>query len=219
MPTGNQPALFYVVGVAENHRGRQYNYCPPYFAGWGGVEMQDEPREVEGTKSKSGWLDFLEAVVIALALAMVIRAFLFEPFVIPSRSMEQILEPGDRIIVSKLSYRVAEPERGDVIVFRYPPEPRLVYIKRVIGLPGETLEFRDGVLYVNNRPVGEPYLDGQVYTHDYGPVSVPAGSFFVMGDNRNLSEDSRVWGTVPEENILGKAVVLFWPPDRISLIK
>ncbi|TDA65638.1 MAG: signal peptidase I [Clostridia bacterium] len=178
----------------------------------------EDTRQAEEAQKSSGWLDLLEAVIIALALAMVIRLFLFEPFVIPSGSMEPTLQPGDRIIVSKLSYRFSEPQREDVIVFRYPPNPRLVYIKRLVAMGGDTVRIEDNRLYVNGQPVPEQYLPDNVYMHDFGPVTIPPGSFFVLGDNRNNSEDSRVWGLLPEGNVLGKAVLLFWPPGRFRLI-
>lgn len=180
--------------------------------------MEDARQAEESQQKSSGWLDLLEAVIIALALAIVIRYFLFEPFVIPSGSMEPTLQPGDRIIVSKLSYRLSEPQREDIVVFRYPPNPRLVYIKRLVAVGGDTVEIADNRLYINGKPVPEPYLPEGSYMHDFGPVEVPPGNFLVLGDNRNNSEDSRVWGLLPEENVLGKAMLLFWPPGRIRLI-
>lgn len=137
-----------------------------------------------------------------------------EPFQIPSRSMAPTLIPGDRILTSNVPYLHGEPQRGDIIVFRYPPEPKIFYVKRVIAIGGETVKARNGIIYIDGTPFAEPYLAKDVHTADFGPVTVPAGCFFVLGDNRNLSEDSRVWGAVPRGNIIGKAVAIFWPSSR-----
>lgn len=171
-------------------------------------------------KKKNTALDLLEAVTIAVILAVVIRFFLFEPFVIPSASMEPTLVPGDRVMVNKLAYRLGEPKPGDIIVFRYPLDPRTIYIKRLIAVGGQTVELRDGQLFVNGRKVQEAYLPHNPGGGgDFGPVRVPPGTYFVMGDNRNNSQDSRVWGPVPRQNILGKAEVLFWPPQRAKVVR
>lgn len=180
--------------------------------------MEDARQAEEVQQRSSGWLDLLQAVIIALALAIAIRLFLFEPFVIPSGSMEPTLQPGDRIIVSKLSYRFSQPKREEIIVFRYPPNPRLVYIKRLVAVGGDTLKIENNRLYINGKPVPEPYLPRGTNMHDFGPVEIPPGNYFVLGDNRSNSEDSRVWGLLPEENVVGKAVLLFWPPGRVRLI-
>lgn len=163
--------------------------------------------------------DILESVVIAVVLAVVIRYFIFQPFYIPSGSMEPTLMPGDKIIVNKFLYRFQPPKRGDVFVFKYPKDPTRDFIKRVIGLPGDTIEVRDSVLFINGKQQAEPWLPPALLFGSYPPTKVPPGSYFAMGDNRNNSEDSRVWGFVPEENIRGKAVVVFWPINRMELIK
>jgi len=163
--------------------------------------------------------EVLESLVIALVIAVIIRVFVFEPFYIPSGSMEPTLLKGDRIIVSKLSYRVGTPKRGDVIVFRYPRDPGRVFVKRVIGLPGETVALKDSHLYINGRQVSEPYLPDGLSFADFGPVRVPAGHLFMLGDNRNSSDDSRVWGFLEERLIIGKAVAIYWPPERIRVIR
>jgi len=170
---------------------------------------------------KSGIIfgDILESVIIAVILAVIIRFFIIQPFYIPSGSMEPTLTKGDRIIVNKFIYRFQEPKRGDVIVFKYPLDPKRDFIKRVIGVPGDTVEIKDSELIINGKPVLEPYLPQGLKFADYGPVTVPQDKFLMMGDNRNNSEDSRVWGLLPRENIRGKAIVLYWPLDRLGFIK
>ncbi|MCL5935001.1 MAG: signal peptidase I [Firmicutes bacterium] len=161
----------------------------------------------------------MEALVVAAVLAAVIRFFIFQPFYIPSGSMEPNLVPGDRIIVNKFIYRFKEPARGDVMVFRFPKDPERDFIKRVIGLPGDTVEIRNSELYINNSKVKEPYLPKGLRFPDFGPYTVPQDAYFMMGDNRNNSEDSRFWGEMPKQNIRGKAVLVYWPVKRISLVK
>lgn len=171
------------------------------------------------TSRTYGWSEIVESVIIALVLALLIRSFIFTPFYIPSRSMEPTLRPNDRIIVSRMAYLFGHPSRGDVVVFKYPLDPDTDYIKRIVAVGEETLQIKDNTLYINGEPVEEPYLPKGVVLADYGPVKVPSGSVFVMGDNRNSSKDSRYWGALPVENIIGKAVLVFWPPKRIQLIR
>lgn len=169
--------------------------------------------------SKSAFSEFLESIIIAIILATVIRVFLFQPFYIPSGSMEPTLMPGDRIIVNKLVYRYSEPERGDVVVFKYPLDPEKDYIKRIVAVSGERIEVVDGRLFINYELVSEHYLPPGLIYNDFGPAEVPAGTYFVMGDNRNNSQDSRIWGPLPRDNFVGKAVIIFWPLNRIGLIQ
>lgn len=171
-------------------------------------------------KQKSPILELVESVVIAIVLALVIRFFLFEPFYIPSGSMEPTLQVEDKIIVNKLVYRLKEPKRGDIIVFEHPMlDPNIDYIKRVVGLPGETLEIKESTVYINGKPLEEEYLPADLKFMDFGPVTIPENSYFMMGDNRNNSQDSRVWGTLPEDYIVGKAFFIFWPAGRIGILK
>ena len=170
-------------------------------------------------RQEAGFLgDILESLIIAIVLAVIIRTFIFQPFYIPSGSMMPTLYRGDRIIVSKLSYRFHPPQRGDIIVFRYPHNPKKTYIKRLIGLGGETVTLADGRLYIDGRETPEPYLPPNTYFPDFGPVKVPEGSYFLLGDNRMNSEDSRVWGFLDRRLIIGKAVLVYWPLDHVKLI-
>lgn len=170
-------------------------------------------------KKRSALIETLESLVIAVILALLIRTYVIEPFWIPSGSMEPTLMPDDRILVSKLDYRFGEPSRGDVVVFKYPLDPSKNYIKRLIGLPGETIEIRDQKLYINGRPLEEDYLPEDLQVDDFGPVVIPEGSYFMMGDNRDDSLDSRYWGPLSEELIIGKADYIFWPISRLGAIE
>jgi signal peptidase I len=177
-----------------------------------------EQPAIKKTKGKSAIMEIFESVAIAILLAVLIRTFVFQPFYIPSESMVPSLLVGDRIIVSKLNYHFSEPKRGDVMVFKFPLDPSRDFVKRTIGIGGENLAIRDSKLYVNGQQVQEDYLPAGLTFADFGPVEVPRGSYFMMGDNRNNSDDSRVWGALPEENIIGKAVLIYWPLNRIRFL-
>jgi len=158
-----------------------------------------------------------KTLLIAFLLAQLIMVSVAQAFQVEQYSMEPTLLPHDRVLVSKFIYRLREPARGDVIVLRYPRNPERNYIKRVIGLPGETIAIKQGTLYVNGQPVREDYLNGET-VGDFGPVTVPLDSVFVMGDNRNNSEDSRAFGPLKRTLIVGQAVLIYWPPHRLRLI-
>jgi len=172
------------------------------------------PEPEPTTKKSSGWrqllIDLLETVVIAAVLFLGINA-VSSRIRVDSFSMEPTLFQGNYVVVNKLSYKIGSPKRGDVVVFRYPPNPDEQYIKRVIGIPGDQVHISDGKVVVNDNLLTEPYLS--VSTKSGGDWVVPDGSLFVMGDNRNNSSDSRVWGMVPFENLVGKAFVVYWPPE------
>ena len=186
---------------------------------------------------KSTLREYFESIVIAVILALFIRTFVVQAFKIPTGSMENNLLIGDHLLVNKFVFGptrtraerailpVADLKRGDVIVFKYPEEPDRDFIKRVIGLPGETLEVRDKKVLINGAALDEPYAHylqpvaspsefHEVTSFDvrdrYGPVTVPADHYFMMGDNRDNSQDSRYWGFLPRENIKGKALVIYW---------
>lgn len=167
-------------------------------------------------KKKPLYREILESIIIAVILALIIRTFAFEPFYIPSGSMEPTLQINDEILVNKFGYHIWELQRGDIVVFKYPEDPSIDYVKRLVGLPGEKVELKDSKLYVNNQEVAENYLPEGLKFNDFGPIEVPKGQFLMLGDNRNNSEDSRYWGCLPEENIVGKAMFIFWPFDHIK---
>lgn len=184
------------------------------------MQNEENGHEIPSSEKEQQFFykDILEAVVLAVVLAIVLRLFILEPFYIPSGSMEPTLFENDRIIVSKLNYRFTEPQRGDVIVFKYPLDTSKNYVKRLIALGGETVEIQDSVIYVDGSPISEDYLPAGLRFANYGPFEVPADTYFMMGDNRNNSSDSREWGIVVEDLIIGKAVLLYWPPGRVGAV-
>ncbi|RLE11512.1 signal peptidase I, partial [Candidatus Aerophobetes bacterium] len=160
-------------------------------------------------KESLSWIrEIVETIVIALVLAFLIRTFVVQTFWIPSGSMEPTLLVGDRIMAYKLFYGIDDVKRGDIIIFKFPLDPKKDFVKRVIGLPGDTIEIRKKEVYVNKKRLIEPYAvhsdnwDTGFPRDEYGPVKVPPDSLFVLGDNRDSSEDSRYWGYVPKENII-----------------
>ena len=186
---------------------------------------------------KSTLREYFESIVIAVILALFIRTFVVQAFKIPTGSMEENLLIGDHLLVNKFVFGpTASPlerallpigtiKRGEVIVFKFPVEPERDFIKRVIGLPGETVEVKEKKVYINGKPLDEPYVHfieppstnsefHEVTSFDvrerYGPVTVPANQYFVMGDNRDNSQDSRYWGFLPRENVKGKALLIYW---------
>ncbi len=158
----------------------------------------------------------------ALLVALVIRTFLLAAFFIPSASMVSTLEEGDRVLVNKLSYKLHDVNRGDIIVFERPPsEPDngiVDYIKRVIALPGETVEGRDGQVIIDGRILEEPYLDEGVVTGDFPAHVVAADHVWVMGDNRGVSIDSRIFLDIPQRDIVGRAFVRIWPLSHLGFL-
>lgn len=182
---------------------------------------------------------------IAIVVAVLIKTFIAQAFFIPSTSMVPQLRVNDRVVVSKLSYRLHPPRRGDIVVFDAPPseqetrrssrnpvvrlvrgaaeaigivQARTEFIKRVIGLPGETVEGRGGHVYINGRYLDEPYLASGVLTSPFGPIMIPHGQIWVMGDNRDNSRDSRVFGTVPISKVVGRTIWRVWPPGHLSFL-
>jgi signal peptidase I len=156
-------------------------------------------------------------LLIAIGLALVIIVFLYQPVKVEGTSMAPLLSDQERIFINKFVYRFEDIHRGDVVVFWYPLDRSKSFIKRVIGLPGETVDIRHGLLYVNGQLISEPYVPPQ-YTDitDFGPVKVPKDSYFVMGDHRISSNDSRVFGPVASQFIYGRAVFAYWPVDHFG---
>jgi len=164
-----------------------------------------------------------EAIVVALILTLILRAFVIQAFKIPSSSMVPTLLKGDKLFVNKFIYRYRNPERWEIIVFKEPEHNKKDFIKRLVGLPGEEVEIRNGFVYINGRRQGPPQeIEGNVYYNqdDFAgigqEVRVPEDSYFVLGDNSISSRDSRYWGFVPKKNIVGKAFVRWWPLHRIG---
>ncbi len=185
-------------------------------------------------------IDWIVTIVGAVAIVLLVKAFVVNPYRIPSSSMEPTLhcaKPAagceasfsDRVLANRFLYHLRDPRRGEIIVFKTPPAAQVrcgaggTFVKRLVGLPGETIEVRlrqgDGYVFVNGKQLREPYIQktrrGAVEA--FGPAKVPKGQYFMMGDNRAQSCDSRVWGSVPRDNLIGKVFATYWPPNRISL--
>ncbi len=154
-------------------------------------------------------------IVIAFALSFLMRFYVIQPYRVEMTSMLDTLHPNDLVLVDKVSYRLHTPNRGDVVVFFPPNDLKEKYIKRVIGLPGETVEVKDGKVYVNEKPLDEPYLNSPMQ-YDSGPIQVPEGHVFVMGDNRSVSLDSRSFGPIEISSIVGRALFVYFPFNRIE---
>gem|GEM_PF-196709 len=172
------------------------------------------------------WVETVKTIGVSIVLALGLRAAIVEARYIPSGSMLPTLEINDRLIVEKVSYHFNDPERGDIVVFSPTdrlrednPSLRDAFIKRIIGLPGETIEITNGQVFVDGETIEENYIPEE-YAPDYewGPEVVPEGEYLVLGDNRNNSYDSHFWGYVPKRNIIGRAVIRFWPPQRLGTI-
>jgi len=166
----------------------------------------------------------LEAIGIllgAVAVAWILQAYIVKPFQIPTPSMVPTIDPGDRILVNRLAYRFGEIQRGDIIVFKAPPQPNVDFVKRVVALGGDTVEVRRGQLYVNGELQVEDYVDSDIIDFsDFPETTIPPGNVFVMGDNRANSEDARFWTPpwLPVENIIGKTFFVYWPPQRVGTL-
>ncbi len=167
---------------------------------------------------RSSIVETLDACIFAAVLSLVIITFIVQAFYIPSGSMEPTLMINDRILVAKFLYRIEPVRRGDVVVFRYPLNPQRDFVKRVEGLPGERVQLKEGVVYVNGEQLSEKGYTLRPDFGNYGPAVVPMNQYFVLGDNRNNSEDSRFFGYVPRANIIGKALFIYWPAQRISFV-
>jgi len=182
-------------------------------------------------------LEYIEALAVALILALVIRTFVVQAFKIPSGSMLETLQIGDHLLVNKFIYGVKmpftgkvlydvdDPKRGDIVVFEFPEDPSKDFIKRIIGVPGDVIEIKNKVVYRNGEKVDEPYTrhsdpDNMLPRRDnFGPITVPEGKYFCMGDNREESYDSRFWGFVDREKIKGKAWVIYWSWDGFPSVR
>jgi signal peptidase I len=162
--------------------------------------------------------DIVETILIAALIAIVVRVFVFEPFVVDGPSMETTLWDGEKLFLSKLAYKFGTVKRGDVVVFQYPLNPAKDYVKRCVAVGGDTVEMRVGRVYINGQQVLEPYVRFPGLS-DTKAVVVPKNSIFVMGDNRTNSEDSRTFGPVKVSTVRGKAVFILWPPKSMRLIK
>jgi signal peptidase I len=197
---------------------------------------REPPRVDKAARNRRLAIEWTVLIVAALVIAFLIKTFLFQAFYIPSESMVPTLKVGDRVLVNKLSYDLHDVHRGDIVVFKAPPQAEAGNIKdlvkRVIGLPGDVVEARDGTgaicdtedltkqchVYVNDRRLGEPYLPAGTTTVNLPQTTVPAGHLFMMGDNRSASRDSRYFGTIAKSAVIGRVFVRIWPPKSIGLL-
>jgi signal peptidase I len=171
-------------------------------------ERLERKKNKKGDRSSSAF-DWVKAIVVALLLAVVIRGFVLEPTYVQGPSMLNTMKTGDKVIINKLIYRFVAPARGDVIVFHSSEERDL--IKRVIGLPGETIQVKNNHVYINGKMLAEPYLTFSKQTSTVPLIKIPDNQLFVMGDNRENSMDSRELGTIPINQIIGRAEFIYWP--------
>ncbi len=185
----------------------------------------EESRKYWGM-TRAEWKENIESLIWAVALALAIRTFIIAPFKIPSGSMHPTLYEGDRILVSKFTYRFEAPKRGDIIVFRYPEDPKRSFIKRLVGVGGDRVVIKNGRLWVNDKLLEEnevfrtnTYYSQGVYGQEGQVTEVPPGQFFVLGDNSASSHDSRFWGFVPKRLLIGKALCIFWPITRWRILR
>ncbi|MDT9182130.1 signal peptidase I [Limnospira sp. PMC 289.06] len=185
---------------------------------------ETKPLPPDETTKGGKFRENLVILAVALSLSLLMRIFVAEPRYIPSDSMFPTLEIGDRLVVEKVLYRFSPPKFGDIIVFTPPGQLRVqgytkdqAFIKRIIGEPGQLVEIRGGKVYLDNDPIAEEYI-AEPPEYDWGPNLVPDQQYFVMGDNRNDSNDSHIWGFLPQQNIIGRAAWRFWPWKRLGPI-
>jgi len=187
----------------------------------GGPDDVDDSQDARPPSKLRSAIEWVGIVAGALVVALVIKTFLLQAFFIPSASMEPTLRIDDRVLVNKLSYQVHAVNRGDVIVFRSPPNEGGAVkdlIKRVIATPGETVEGHDGHVYIGGRLLREPYLQPTVVTSTFAPMKIPAGHYWMMGDNRPWSKDSRVFGPISRSLMIGRAFVRVWPINSVNFL-
>lgn len=177
-------------------------------------------KETARTKSKTLYwiLDTFEVIVVAGSIALVIRTYVIQTSLVPTGSMIPTLNVGDRLFVNRFIYRFSPPHRGDIVVFRSPIGDGKDYVKRCVGIPGDTLRVLDGDVYINGKLESFAGVDIQNDFFNYGPKFIPKDHYFMMGDNRGNSYDSRYWGFVTKQALLGKALFTFWPLGRMRVL-
>jgi signal peptidase I len=179
--------------------------------------------EQKKKKIKKEAFDWFKSLIWAVAIALVVRFFFIGNFKIPTTSMVPTLKVGDRLLANNIIYRIRAPRRGEVVIFKYPEDPKRDFVKRMIGLPGEKIMIKDGNIYINGQEVNSERITSRYYYNEgyYAnglEIEIPPGSYYVLGDNSINSRDSRYWGFVPAENLVGKAVFTYWPPWRMGFI-
>lgn len=184
-------------------------------------EVNNKTDAVQKNNVKAEILDWTKHIAIAVVIAFILARFVIVNANIPTSSMESTIMVNDRIIAGRLNYLFSEPKRGDIVVFKYPDDESVLFVKRIIGLPGDTVSVHNGSVFINDTKLDEPYLTTTT-VGNFGPYTVPTGSYFMMGDNRNNSKDSRYWKNtyVTKDKILGKALFRYYPlPDFKLFVK
>lgn len=176
--------------------------------------VDEKSNITKGQKIKRELIDIIKTIVIAIVVAFIITNFIIVNAIVPTGSMKDTIMPNDRLIAFRLSYLFSSPQRGDIVVFKAPDDEETLYVKRIIGMPGETINILDGKVYIddNEQPLNDEYIMEKMLG-SFGPYVVPENSYFMLGDNRNDSQDSRYWKNafLPEDNILGKAIFKYYP--------
>ncbi len=199
--------------------------APPPTSAASGRTIRSEPLRHEMVDVDAGrvrnLIEWAVIIVVAVVFALLVRGFAFQTFYIPSTSMVPRLEVDDRVLVNKLTYDVRDPARGDIVVFRTPPHSNITgmddLVKRIVGMPGDTIEGRDGRIFINGSLLAEPYLDPGVQSKTFGPEKVPANSYFMLGDNRQSSNDSTIWGAANRDLFVGPVFSTIWPLNRLDI--
>ncbi len=182
--------------------------------------IENEDQMEPSVKNKSFVLELSQFIILAILIVAPIRMFVAQPFLVSGASMENTFDNGDYLIIDQLTYHFNDPKRGDVIIFRYPKDPSKFFIKRIIGIPGDTINIEDNVVTLTtstgaSQILDEPYVKAMNNNNHYN-VTLDEGNYFVMGDNRDRSSDSRVWGVLDRENIIGRTFLRLFPFDHIS---
>lgn len=189
--------------------------CRTRYQQWKAYKTQLKQTE----KLKYYCVDFVETILVALFFALLIRHYIIQTSLVPTSSMVPTLGVGDRLFVNKFVYRFKTPDRGDIVVFKSPHNDGKDYVKRCIALPGETVQIKEGIVFINDKQLILRGVDIQYDQFNYGPKTVPSKSYFVLGDNRAYSSDSRFWGYVPEDYLLGEALFTFWPINHARTLR
>lgn len=196
---------------------------PPPELPQNGKDLTSLPFSI-GKKIVNFVLDFLETIVVALSIFVVVYLFLIQPHEVKGNSMEPNFQNNDYILTDKISYKINVPHRGDVVIFKSPKNPEVDYIKRVIGIPGERVKVQKGKVFVNGKELSEPYLKDATFLFPGSflqegiEISVPNDEYFVLGDNRPHSSDSREFGPIPVKSIIGKALIRYWPLTKFGMM-
>jgi signal peptidase I len=170
------------------------------------------------SQRRSAAITQAEQVILGILLAVTVTLFVMQGFCVSGECMEPHLYTGERVLANKLAYHLGAPKRGEIVIFDYPKDTRQIYVKRVIGLPGETVAIQNGLVSINGKLLPEPYKTYEAHG-DMAPRIIPSGQYFVMGDNRDVSDDSRYWGNLPRYDLIGQAVACYWPPSRCQVLR